>query len=235
MMHHVCGIRKASPEQREIEQPNLLTKAKWDQMHIISDLHQVFHHLAEIKEEDNNLHDIRYPILLHEFNNLPPPSHHVRMIQEQREVYNFISHVPWEVDLFAMTQKFYHEQRDWHFAASWRLLTYSIIQKEPCQPIDEEIKIYLHHTTTSATAFEWLVHILNSTHIPHQQRWLIYDNPLEHYFRGLYPYCHAIMPTIVNYDYLHKLISHSYISNPINQFVFDNYGPTPKKLDTIEL
>ena len=115
------------------------------------------------------------------------------------------------------------------------MLTDAIIQKEPCQPVDDEIKIYLHHTATSATTFEWPIHILNNMHIPHQRRWLIYGNPIEHYFRGLYPHCHAIMPTIVNYGYLHKLIFHSYISNPINQFLFDNYGPTPEQPDTIEL
>ena len=108
-------------------------------------------------------------------------------------------------------------------------MTESIVQKEPCHPADEEIKSYLHHTATSATTFEWPVHILSSWHILHQQRWLIYENPIE------YPNCHAIMPTIVNYGYLHKLIFHSYISNPINQFLFDNYGPTPEQPDTIEL
>ena len=79
-MHHVLGIRKASPEQKEIKQPNLLIEPEQDQTHIIDDLHQVFHHLAKIREEDNNLHDTRYHVLLHEFNNLPPPAHHVRMI-----------------------------------------------------------------------------------------------------------------------------------------------------------
>ena len=28
---------------------------------------------------------------------------------------------------------------------------------------------------------------------------------------------------------------HSYISNPINHFIFDNYGPSPVQHDTIEL
>ena len=121
------------------------------------------------------MYDERYHVLIREYNNLPQPpvqpqqpSRNVRMIHERKEVYHFISLVPWESNIPQMTAQIYQEQRDQHFAASRRLLNEGIIQKEPCQPADEEIKRYLNHIATSATSFEWPVHIQHSWQIPHQ-------------------------------------------------------------------
>lgn len=70
-------------------------------------LHQTFQQLATQSAVDEKLH---------EFNHAP--GNHVRMIQERKEVHNVISHVPWEVNRFSMTQKIYQEQRDRHFTTS---------------------------------------------------------------------------------------------------------------------
>ena len=240
MLHHVRGVRLQHPDQPRVLQPNLCIERERDKPEVVNHLHQVFQDLATHNEEEDVLYDERYHVLIREYNHLPQPvqpqqpGRNVQTIHERKEVHSFISHVPWEANIPQMTVKIYQEQQDRHFVASRRMLTEGIIQKNPCQLSDEDIRRYLNHTVTSAIAFEWPVHIQHSWQIPNQPRWLMIQNPIEHYFRGLYPHSHAILPTTTNYGYLHKVVFHSHLSNPINQFLFEHYGPSPEQPDTIE-
>lgn len=81
---------------------------------------------------------------------------------------------------------------------------------------------------------EWPIAILSNTHLPNQHRWLVYENPIEDYFRGLYPHAHALIPLTTNYGYLHKVTFHTPRLTPITQFFFDHYGPSPVQPETVE-
>ena len=160
---------------------------------------------------------------------------HVRMIMERRETYPMCTNTPWIPDHYELTKRIYHDFRNAHFAGCRQLLTDSIIQRFPCEEADPAIRAYLAHSTTSATAFQWPIHVSSNTHISRQREWLMHHNMIDEYFLGIYPHDHIQFPSIVNYGYLHKIVFCTHRYTPITAYIYDEVHPTPEQEDTIEL
>ena len=105
-MHHVCGLNEVvigDNEEKMVLQPNLITKEEQSQEDVIHNLNWTFSQLTENTWEEEDLYEEWRQFLVVEFNQVPPPSNHVRMICEIKEVHNFISQVPWESNMLSLT------------------------------------------------------------------------------------------------------------------------------------